>query len=122
MEAATGTLSLRKRGQRSTLRMTVIRFRDGLIRFAGTVQRGDEASADLQWQTVQSFSRLSEEGAAEYAPTYLVVHRVKLGETVELLTNGMMVRGFTPAQFRVLNGLAPEEEATVGRLIKTVSF
>ena len=122
MAAATGTLSLRKRGQRSTLRMTVIRFQDGLIRFAGTVRRGDEASADLQWQTVQSFSWLSEEGAAEHPPIYLAVHSVEAGETVEMLTYQMSVRGFTQAQFRVLNGLAPEEELVVGQLVKMISF
>ncbi|MBL1436015.1 MAG: M48 family metalloprotease [Rhodobacteraceae bacterium] len=122
LDVATGTLSLRKRGQRSTLRMTVIRFNDGLIRFAGTVRRGDEASADLQWQTVQSFSWLSEEGMSEYPQTYISVHKVAAGETVEDLVQRMMAHGFSQAQFRVLNGLASDEELQVGRLVKLVSF
>jgi len=122
MAAATGTLSLRKRGQRSTLTMTVIRLNDGLIRFAGTVRRGDETSADLQWQTVQSFRWLSEEGAAEHPPTYIYMHRVAAGETVEDLTKLVMVRGFWLDEFRRLNGLGPDEEVTVGQLVKIISF
>ncbi|MCF6196666.1 MAG: M48 family metalloprotease [Emcibacter sp.] len=118
MAAATGTLSLRTRGQRSTLRMTVIRFKGGLIRFAGTVRRGDEAAADLQWQTVLSFSPLGAENAAEYAQTYISLHTVKAGETIADLT----MRGFTEAEFRVLNGMAPEDTLAVGQLVKLVSF
>ncbi len=122
MEAITGTVNLRKRGQRSTLRMTVIRFNDGVIRFAGKVRRGDEATADLLWQTVQSFSQLTEEGAAEYAQTYIELREVAAGETVADLTSQIMVRGFTEAQFRVLNGLATDEEPLAGQLVKMVSF
>ncbi len=118
MAAITGTLSLRKRGQRSTLRMTVIRFNGGLIRFAGTVRRGDAASADLQWQTVLSFSPLDIARAAEYAQTYISLRRVEAGETVA----GLTMRGFTEAEFRVLNGLAPEDTLAVGQLVKLVSF
>lgn len=122
MEAITGTVNLRKRGQRSTLRMTIIRFNDGVIRFAGKARRGDESTADLLWQTVQSFEPLSEEGAAEYAQTYIEVRAVAAGETVAGLTQQIMVRGFSEAQFRVLNGLAPDENISVGQLIKLVSF
>ncbi len=118
MAAATGTLSLRTRGQRSTLRMTVIRFKGGLIRFAGTARRGDEAAADLQWQTVLSFSPLGAENAAEYAQTYIALHTVKAGETIADLT----IPGFTEAEFRVLNGMAPEDTLAVGQIIKLVSF
>ena len=118
MAAATGTLSLRKRGQRSTLRMTVIRFKGGLIRFAGTVRRGDSAAADLHWQTVQSFSPLDASRAAEYAQTYISLHRVKAGETVSSLS----MRGLTEAKFRVLNGMAPEDTLAVGQIVKLVSF
>lgn len=122
LEAATGTLSLRKRGQRSALRMTVIRFNGGLIRFAGTTRRGDEASADLQWQTVQSFSGLSEEGMSENPQTYISVYQVEAGETVDDLAQRVMVHGFSAAQFRVLNGLGPDEELQAGRLVKLISF
>lgn len=115
MAAVTGTLSLRKRGQRSSLRMTVIQFGDGLIRFAGTVRRGDEDAADLQWQTVQSFEPLKN---ADYAQTYIEVRHVRAGETVAALAG----QGLTEAQFRVLNGLDGAEELAAGRRVKAVSF
>ena len=121
LQAATGTLSLRTYGQRRSLRMTVIRFKDGLIRFAGTTQRGDETAADLQWQTVQSFSQISPEGAAEYLETYIISHRVLAGETAASLAEPTPVRGFSEQQFRVLNGLGPEEILRVGDLVKLVS-
>jgi len=122
MAAITGTLNMRQRGQRSSLRMTIIRFNDGVIRFAGKTRRGDENTARLLWQTVQSFSQLSEEGAAEYAQTYIDVRAVKEGESVADLTQQIMVRGFSEAQFRVLNGLTENEEVTTGQLIKMISF
>lgn len=118
MEAVTGTLSLRKRGQRSSLRMTMIRFNDGLIRFAGTVWRGDEESADLHAQTVRSFAALREEVAAEYLQTYIEVRRVRAGETVAELAG----LGLTESQFRVLNGMNDDEELAAGQLVKVASF
>lgn len=122
MEAATGTLTLRKRGQRSRLQMTVIRFNDGLIRFAGTVRRGDDDSADLHWQTVQSFAVLSAEGAAEYRQTYVHVRPVRAGETVADLAADLMGLSLTENQFRVLNGLNADEDMAAGRRVKMVSF
>jgi len=122
LEAATATLQMRKRGQRSTLRLTVIRFNGGLIRFAGNVRRGDDDSAALQWETVQSFTALSEEGAAETAETYIRAHRVEAGETAASLGLKMAVRGYGEAYFRVLNGLAPEDEVSPGMPVKLVSL
>jgi len=118
MEAITGTLSLRKRGQRSALRMTMIRFNGGLIRFAGTVQRGDDGSADLHWQTVRSFEALQRGAAGDNAQTFIEVHTVGAGETVDELAG----QSLTESQFRVLNGLSDDEGLTPGRLIKRVSF
>ena len=122
LEAASGTLSLRKRGQRFDLQMTVIRFGDGLIRFAGTVRRGDDETAALQWETVQSFAQLSEEGAAEYAQSYVLAYRVAEGETVADLIARAAVSGFSAAEFRVLNGLGPDDEPPAGMLVKLVSY
>ncbi len=122
MAALTGTVSLRKRGQRSTLRLTVIRFNGGLIRFAGTVRQGDETTADLHWQTVRSFRALGAESAAEYPQTYIALHRVAAAETAAGLAQQAGVPGFTEAALRVLNGLPPEGALPVGQLLKLVSF
>ncbi len=117
MEAATGTVNLRQRGRRTTLRLTVIRFNGGLIRFAGTTPRGDEAAAGLQWQTVQSFGPLVADPAT-LAQHYLAIHYVAAGEPVEAL----VPEGMSAAEFRVLNQLGPQQELQVGRAVKTVSF
>ena len=122
MEAATGTLRIRKRGQRSTLRLTVIRFNGGLIRFAGTVQRGDDLSAELHDETIRSFNRLSEEGAAEYLQLLITTHRVEAGETIQDLWSQMAVRGYPEEVFRVINGLSEEDELVEGQMVKLVSY
>lgn len=121
LEAATATLQLRKRGQRSTLRLTVIRFNGGLIRFAGTVRRGDDISSELHWQTVQSFRAVSEAGAAEMTETYIRVHQVEAGETVQSLGHEMAVPVYGAELFRVLNGLSADTEVSPGMLVKLVS-
>lgn len=122
LDAATGTIRMRKLGKRSTLRLTVIRFNGGLIRFAGTVLRGDDVSDDLHLETVRSFSALSEEGAAEYPQLYIKTHVVSQGETVSLLAAQMSVREYQEEAFRVLNGLSEDAELTEGDWVKLVSY
>ncbi len=122
MGAITGTISLRKRGRRSVLRLTLIAFNGGVIRFAGTVLRGDEASADLQRQTVQSFAALSAARAAEYVETHVSIHRMQAGETVAELAGQMSQQGAPEQEFRVLNGLAIDESLPAGRLVKLITF
>lgn len=122
MEAATGELRIRKRGKRSTLQLTVLRFNGGLIRFAGSVARGDDVSEVLHQETVQSFNRLSEEGAAEYPQTFIVAHQVSAGETVAQLAAQMAVREYQEAVFRVLNGLSEGAEVSAGDWVKLVSY
>jgi len=115
LPAATGTLSLRKRGQRSTLRLTVIRFGGGLIRFASTVRRGGDAAADLHWQTVLSFQPLA---STEVPPeAHIEVHQVSAGEAAATLAAPL-----SAAEFRVLNGLGPAAVLHTGQLVKLVSY
>jgi len=120
LDAATGTLRMRKRGQRSTLRLTVIRFNGGLVRFAGNVLRGDDDSAVLHRDTVQSFRALSEAGRSEVAEVYLSVHRVRAGESVASLASEMAVNSHAEAWFRVLNGLDEDGEPARGTLVKLI--
>jgi len=114
LPAATGTLSLRKRGQRSTLRLTVIRFGDGLIRFASTVRRGDDAVADLHWQTVLSFQPI--EGAEAPPEAHIEVIQVS-GEEIVTLAYPL-----SEAEFRVLNGMGPADVVFTGQFVKLVSY
>ena len=120
MEAATATLQMRKRGQRSTLRLTVIRFNGGLIRFAGNVRRGDDESAALQWETVESFRALGTEERAESTQLYIRAHRVNRGETVESLAAEMAVGSHPEAWLRVLNGLEGGGDVLPGNLVKLI--
>jgi predicted Zn-dependent protease len=121
LAAATGTLNLRKRGQRHSLRLTVIRFGDGLIRFASTVQPGDETMADLHWQTVRSFGPLTAHDQAVRA-TYILIHQMQAGETAEGLIAAQGVQGFTESEFNLLNGLADGETPRLGQWVKLVSY
>ena len=122
LEAATATLQMRNRGQRSTLRLTVIRFNGELVRFAGKVRRGDDEAAAQQWETVLSFKALGEAAAADIAETTIKVRRVLPGETAASLGREMAVPGYGEAYFRVLNGLAPQEEVSPGVPVKLVSL
>jgi len=121
LEAITGTLRLRKRGKRSTLQMTLIRFEGNLIRFAATVQRGDTVSEALHWQTVQSFRPLAARASAQNRETYIRIHRVARGENASGLAREMAIAGYNEAWFRVLNGQSDHSEILVGQLVKLVS-
>lgn len=118
LEAATGTLRMRKRGQRSTLRLTVIRFNGNLIRFAGNVRRGDQVSAALQQQTVNSFRASGTEG--EVSQRYISLYRVQRGDSVASLAARMDFPDFQERRFRVLNGMTPEDSLTRGQQVKLV--
>lgn len=120
LEATTGTLRMRKRGQRSTLRLTVIRFNGRLIRFAGNVRRGDDDSAVLQWETVQSFQALGEADAAGYQEFHIALHRVEAGESAASISQEMALSDNRENWFRVINGLDEAVEPTSGQLVKLV--
>ena len=120
MEAVTGTLQLRKRGQRSALSMTVIRFGGGLIRFAGTVRRGDTQSTALHWQTVESFRPLVPSDAAGLGETHIHVETTGWFDDVDSMAAQMAVESYAEARFRVLNGLSPTDDLSRGTQVKLV--
>lgn len=122
MAAATGTLTVRKRGRPYTLRLTVIRFGGGLVRFAGTVRRGDESTAGLHWQTLTSFRPVQEAELQAHKQTYVTVHEVQSGETVASLAAEMAVPDYAEARFRVLNGLSPQARLTAGEKVKLITY
>ena len=119
LEAASGILRIRQRGQRYDLRMTVIRFNDRLIRFAGKTRRGDREAADLQWQTLTSFQTL-ENGAGQVAERYVTLHRVEPGDSVASLAARMEVQGFQREWFLVLNGMNVTDRVVPGMLVKLI--
>ncbi|MCF6272473.1 MAG: M48 family metalloprotease [Rhodobacteraceae bacterium] len=120
LDAATATLRLRQHGQRSTVRLTVIRFGDSLIRFVGTVRRGDGESAVLQWQTIESFRPLRLDEAVNATGRFIAVYQVKEGDTLASLAAQMNVPTQKQAWFMVLNGL-PRQSATIpGQSVKIV--
>ena len=121
LEAATGTLRMRKLGQRSTLRLTVIRFNGRLIRFAGNVRRGDDDSSVLQWQTVQSFQVIGAQDAAAHQEFHIALHRVEAGESVASISQEMALSNNRENWFRVINGLDELAEPTPGQLVKLVA-
>jgi len=120
LEAATGTLRMRKRGQRSALRLTVIRFNGSLIRFAGNVRRGDQESAVLHWQTVQSFRALGTGEAAGFQEQNITLYRVRPGDDTATLATMMALPDNREPWFLVLNGLVPGTTPTPGALVKLV--
>ncbi len=122
LPAMTGTVQMRKRGQRSTLRLTVIRFGGGLVRFAGTVRRGDGISADLHMQTVQSFRALAAGEAAAYTEKRIVLHRVEPGETLAALAAQMALPDYRTERFLLLNGrFDADADIPAGMVVKLVA-
>ncbi|MCF6304234.1 MAG: M48 family metalloprotease [Rhodobacteraceae bacterium] len=121
MEAATGSIALRRNGRRGDLQMTVIRFNGQLIRFAGFSRNRDRAMRDALMQTVDSFNRLDQTenpGAEQYR---VMIHQVTRRDTLIDLTKGFPQPEFGIELFRLLNGLDADEQPKTGDLVKIIA-
>lgn len=93
---------------------TVYRFLMGTLPQTGT--RHEQALRDL----VMSFRRISPEEAARVKPLRIRIVTVKAGDTAESLGRRMVFNDYQAERFRVLNGLAADEQPKPGSLVKLI--
>lgn len=71
---------------------------------------------------IGSFRRIGEAEARAMRPRRIQVVAVRPGETVQSLAGRMAVEAAPEAHFRLLNGLAPDEDLRPGQPVKIVSY
>lgn len=122
MEGTTGIARLASRRGPIDIRLVALRGGDGRIyRFVFVTPADDTArQGEALRRTALSFRLISATEAAQERPYRLRVREARAGETVAALSGSMPPGRDPAARFRVLNGLAPGEEPTPGRLIKLV--
>ena len=122
MPAATATSRTRTKQGNLDVRVVAIRFdADTVMRFTFLTPPGQTArlGAELK-QTTHSFRRLSAEERAAIRPLRIKVIRVKGGDSAESLAARMALDEWAVENFRLLNGLKPEEQPAVGKRVKLI--
>jgi predicted Zn-dependent protease len=122
MEAATARVRMNSRSGPLDALLFAIRFDASTIYRFTFLSRPDlTARLDAAFRkSARSFHRLSEKEAAALNPLRLRIHTVAPGETVATLAQGLPFAKLREQRFRVLNGMAPNDEPDPGRLIKTI--
>lgn len=120
MEAATGSITIRRNARRGDLQLTVIRFNGQLIRFAGFSRNRDTlAKADLM-DTVLTFSTLNPEQIRSLNSAQIDIHKVKRRDTAERLGASFPQPDFGAELFLVLNGMDTEDTLERGAYVKII--
>ncbi len=119
LDAARAVLPLELNGQAYEALLVAIRMGDTVYRVTGLAPRGSGVLPALE-NAARSFHRLGAAERAQLSERRLRVARVGAGDSAESLARGMNVDGHHVEQFRVLNGLAPDEPVRPGQQVKLV--
>ncbi|MEQ8813637.1 MAG: M48 family metalloprotease [Thalassobaculum sp.] len=123
MPGATGVTRIRTDSGPVDLRLVAIDGGAAIYRFVfATPSDSTARQTEALQRTTFSFRRISEAEAAREHPLRLRIHTVRPGDTVARLARWMPEGPQAEARFRVLNGLAPDEEPAPGSLVKYASY
>lgn len=125
MEAATGLTRVNTKSGQTNVRSVLIRHPDGKVYeflFQSLADLGARYDNDFQ-KTAFSFRQISASEAAQYnKPQRIRVVTVQPGETVQSLSNRMVVSDAKEQWFRVLNGLDQGGQVQAGQKVKIVTW
>lgn len=118
-----GTTGKTKDGQSVDIGLAAIQVKPGQVyRFMFLSPGGASGSeARAAQDTVESFRVLSEAEAGRHQPKRIQVLRAGPSDNVASLARRMAVDDLPELQFRVLNGLGPNEQPEPGALVKLIS-
>lgn len=120
MRGATASVHVEKQGTPITLRFFSIEWKDGKIaRFLVEMPRHYAGATALR-DAVYSFRRLSQNERNTLKPYRIKIVISKRGETVASMANRMEIEQFKEEEFRVLNGLKPNDRIEENRSYKIV--
>ncbi|MBL4804013.1 MAG: M48 family metalloprotease [Alphaproteobacteria bacterium] len=121
MPAATGSFSGIVQGRATTIRLVAIRYGDKFVRFQIAIPQNAPASlVTALKQTTYSFRSLSQSERGSVRPLSIKLFTARGGDTVVSRAQQSGFDDYKAERFRVLNGLAPNEELQSGVLYKTV--
>ncbi len=121
MPAATGSFVGSVQGRTSTIRLIAIRYGDRFARFQMAIPRtAPESLVTGLRSTTYSFRSLSQAERASIKPREVKIFTARAGDTVASRAAQASFDNYKEERFRVLNGLAPNEELKAGVMYKTV--
>ncbi len=121
MPAATGSFSGVVQGRATTIRLVAIRYGDKFARFQIAIPQNAPASLVTGLRsTTYSFRSLSQAERSSVKPLKVSVFTARAGDTVASRVQAAVFENYNVERFRVLNGLAPNEELKSGVMYKTV--
>lgn len=121
MPAATGSFAGIIQGQASIIRLVAIRYGDKYARFQIAMPQNAPPSLvkDLR-ETTYSFRSLSQAERSSIKPRKIALFTARAGDTVASRAAQAAFENLSVERFRVLNGLAPNEELKASVIYKTV--
>ena len=120
MRAATAYVPVKRRGQDWVAQLTVVEHRGRLMRLTGLAPVNDRRTIRDLANAAETMRGLSDRDIQRLRPYRLRTHRVRRGDSVRRLTQGMPYGNRRDERFLTINGLKSERDLRAGDIVKLI--